>query len=101
MSMDRLAVDVMRGIEKSGENMLEVPIKLLANILFPNQRVSAEQIHNKTLEMKMKYDTIDYVVIMTREPIFRFYGIKPEPKETQLINEEVEDGRTTNSGTPE
>jgi len=93
--IDQLARDVLKSIEKSEDNILEIPIKQLATIFFPNQRVNGDQISAKLIKMKLRYDTLDYVVVMTRDPIFRFYKIKPEPKETQLIDEEKKNDATT------
>jgi hypothetical protein len=100
MSVDRLANEILDSMKKTGGDRLEVPVKLLFQILYRGQRANIEDLHKQLLAMKTKYKEIEYVAVMSRDPIVRFYKIKPKKdKETKLINMEEDDGRTTNSGT--
>ena len=98
MSIDRLFAEVINNIKKSDQDMVEAPLRVLANILFTNQRVTADQIYNELVKMKIKYATMDYVIVMAREPMVRFYMIEPE-EDAKLIAEEKDDGGTTSSRT--
>ena len=104
-NIDRLAKDVLEGIEKDEFEILEVPIKLLFQILFPRVRANEKQLHDKLVEMKLKYDELDYVVAMAGPNSFaRFYKKSPKKvekieEETKLIEMEEDDDRSEDIST--
>ena len=100
MSIDRLANDIMTNLEKSEKGCIEVPVKLLFQILFAQRPASINDLHKQLLDMKMKFKQIDYVFVLSNpNPIVRFYESTLNKKaEKILITMEDCDGRTTNSG---
>ena len=100
-NIDRLAKDLIDGLEKSEEDYIEVPIKLLIQILFRNQVPNAEALHKKLLTMKTKYAELDYLAVMQKDAFVRFYkkslgNTEENEKEIKLITMEEKDGRIEN-----
>ena len=95
MSIDRLALDVRKGIEDNA-GMLEVPVKLLFQILFKGRPSDQNALHKELLEMKTKYSDLDYLGVLSRQnPIIRFYK-KSTKKENESIETEEDNGRDEN-----
>lgn len=95
MSIDRLAKDVRKGIEDN-KGILEVPVKLLFQILFKGKPANQNALHQKLLDMKTKYNDIDYLGVLSRnDPKIRFY--KRSVREEKLLKDlEERNGRDKN-----